>query len=97
MAKVDTQQNVYYPSKMKTGELHDDFRQLFDHVYSLQRTNQSLQSRLDDMEKSHKGLAQQVANGPSTTKIQGFNVHATPPSNGQKLTFNSAKQEIEWQ
>jgi hypothetical protein len=96
MTKVNPAQNPYYPSKFKTKELHDDFRRLFDHVYSLQSQLAETNGKLADMTRQHGELAQQVANGPSTTKIQGLNVRAVTPQNGQKLTYNSATGDIEW-
>jgi hypothetical protein len=97
MAKVDPSQNAYYPSRQKVGELHDDFRQLFDHVYSLQRQNAEMTKRMGELEKSHNGLSKQVAQGPSNTKIMGLNVKAVQPTNGQQLTYNAATGDIEWQ
>jgi hypothetical protein len=49
------------------------------------------------MESRHSALQTKVENGPSTTKIQGLNILAIPPLNGQKLTYNSATGQIEWQ
>lgn len=97
MAKLNAQQNRYYPSPTKTGPLHDDFRLLFDHVYSLQNELQSTKGQLADMTSKHAALSQQVANGPSTTKIAGLNVIGVPPTNGQQLTYNAATGQIEWQ
>jgi hypothetical protein len=94
MAKVTN--NRYYPSAAKTGELHDSWRMLFDHMYEQQRRNSELSSQLDDLRKSHSALSAQVANGPSTTKIQGLNVKAVQPTNGQSLKYNAATGEIEW-
>lgn len=86
----------YYPSPSKTGALNDDFRLLFNHVYALQDSLAEAKGRIADMEKSHKSLSDQVAAGPSTTKIQGLNVKGVPPTNGQVLTYNSATGDIEW-
>jgi hypothetical protein len=91
------QQNDYYPSKFKTGDLHDDFRRLYDHVYQQRRTNDDLRKRLEAMESKHGKLAEDVANGPSTTKIAGLFVKGTVPTNGQKLTYNATTGQIEWQ
>lgn len=96
MAKLDPQQNRYYPSKQKTGPLHDDFRQLFDHVYRLQAHNEEMKGRLDELENGHKGLAQQVAGGPSTTKIAGLYVKGTVPADGQVLKYSAKSGQIEW-
>lgn len=89
--------NRYYPSKAKTGDLHDEFRLLFDHVYSLTDRLAKTQRELADMTERHDKLAQQVAAGPSNTKLLGFNVKAAVPSNGQKLTYVAASGDIEWQ
>jgi hypothetical protein len=97
MAKLDPAQNRYYPSKQKTGPLHDDFRVLFDHVYRMQDDLAKTKGQLADMTAKHGQLAQQVANGPSTTKIAGLNVKGVQPVNGQKLTYVAASGDIEWQ
>jgi hypothetical protein len=95
--RVDTQHNPYYPSKLKTGELDNEWRMVFDHIYGQQRKNAELEGRLTEMTKKHSDLQQQVANGPSTTKIQGLTVKGVQPTNGQKLTYNASTGEIEWQ
>lgn len=96
MAKVDPQQNRYYPSPSKTGDLHNDFRLLFDHVYRLQDQLTDAHGRLAEMTKRHDALTQRVASGPSTTKIMGLNVKGTVPTNGQKLTYNAATGDLEF-
>jgi hypothetical protein len=88
--------NRYYPSPTKTGALHEDFRKLFDHVYSLQDQLTAAHGKLAEMESRHGKLSQQVANGPSTTKIQGLPIKGVPPMNGQALKWNAATGEIEW-
>lgn len=97
MAKMDANQNRYYPSRTKVGNLHDDFRKLFDHVYALQDRLDASQSRVAELEKSHNSMAATVAQGPSNTKIGGFNVRGTPPANGQTLKYNAATGDISWQ
>jgi hypothetical protein len=97
--------NRYYPSPLKTKELHNDFRQLFDHVYALQDELASTKGRMAEMETKHGKLSQQIANGPSTTKIAGLNVKGTPPAAGTQVTnlsgvpvlgYNSATGDIEF-
>ena len=90
-------QNRHYPSRQITGPLHDDFRILYDHVYSLTDKLAETQKQLAEAKKSHADLSRQVANGPSTTKIAGLNVQGVVPQNGQKLTYNAATGQIEWQ
>jgi hypothetical protein len=87
----------YYPSKFKTGELHEDFRRLYDHMYAQQRRNAELESQLAEMTDKHAKLSAQVAGGPSTTKIAGLYVKGVQPTNGQQLTYNSSTGQIEWQ
>jgi hypothetical protein len=108
MAKVSEQtpqQNRHYPSKFKTGDLHDDFRILYDHVYKLQDQMAAAEGRMADMESKHGALASQVAGGPSSTKIAGLNVKGTEPQNGRAvaslsgvpvLAYNAASGEIEF-
>jgi len=88
--------NRHYPTRQLTGPLHDDFRILYNHVYALTDALAAAHSRMAEMEKSHQALQQQVANGPSNTKIAGLNVRATPPLNGQSLKYNAATGQIEW-
>jgi hypothetical protein len=97
MAKVSPQLNRHYPSRTLTGPLHDDFRILYDHVYSLTDRLAKAEGDLREMTHRHDALSQQVANGPSTTKIAGLNVKAVVPQNGQQLTYNAATGDIEWQ
>jgi len=103
--KMDLQQNRHYPSKFKTGDLHDDFRILYDHVYKMQDDLTAANSRMADMESKHSALASQVAGGPSSTKIAGLNVKGTEPQNGRAVTslsgvpvlaYNAASGEIEF-
>lgn len=82
--------NRYYPSSQKTGALHDDLRLLFDGMYRQQDENAGLRSQLADLKKSHGELSQQIAQGPSNTKIMGIPVTGTPPQDGQKLTYSKA-------
>lgn len=97
MAKLNQGENRYYPSRMRTGELHDDFRRLYDHVYALQDKLQEAHGTIEQMQKAHGTLAADIANGPSTTKIQGLNVKAIRPQDGQQLTYVAATGQIEWQ
>jgi hypothetical protein len=94
MAKLDPQQNRYYPSKER--DPNNDLRILFDHVYGLRDQLTETQGKLADMTAKHGKLAEQVANGPSTTKIQGLNVKAVQPLDGQSLKYNAATGDIEW-
>lgn len=84
----------YYPSPSKVGPLHDDFRLLFDHMYSQQAENESLRSKLAESEKKHAALAQQVANGPSNTKINGLNVIASVPAQGNTIRWDNATNQF---
>jgi hypothetical protein len=90
-------QNRHYPSRQVTGPLHDDFRILYDHVYSLTDKLKETTKQLEDMKKSHADLSQKVANGPSNTKIAGLNVEGVVPQDGQQLTYNAATGQIVWQ
>ena len=94
--KMAKSSNPYYPSKFKTGEMDNEWRALYDHMYAQQRKNTDLEGQLAELQKSHGNLKEKVANGPSTTKIGGLNVHAATPKNGQALKYNSATGEIEW-
>ena len=104
--------NQYYPSPAKAGNLHDDFRLLFDHVYDLQRRLGDAEGRVAEAHRmateAKANAAQAVvgmrqpergpdSEGASSTKIAGLYVVGTPPANGQKLTYNSATGQIEWQ
>jgi hypothetical protein len=88
-----TQQNRHYPTRQLTGPLHDDFRMLYNHVYSLTDALASAHSRLATIEKSQ---AQQSAAGSSTTKIGGLYVKAAVPVDGQSLKYSAKSGQIEW-
>ena len=96
MAKLDPQQNRYYPSPSKTGPLHDDFRKLFDHIYALHDRLADAHSQLADMTRRHDTLAAQVAGGPSTTKIAGLYVIGQPPNDADRLTYDAKSGQIIW-
>lgn len=68
------------------------FRVAFDHIYALHDKMQA-----ETAGGSEKATKEPDPGGPSTTKIGGLYVTATPPANGQKLTYNSATGQIEWQ
>jgi hypothetical protein len=87
------QPGKYYPSPSKTGPLHDDFRLLFDYMYKQQSENASLKSQLEEAKKKHADLEQQVANGPSNTKINGLNVIATTPAQGNTIRWDNVTNQ----
>jgi hypothetical protein len=89
MPPTTPQQNPFYPSPFKTGDLKDEWKMVFDHIHEQGRTNADLQARLEAMEQKHGKLAQQVAQGPSTTKIMGIPVTATQPTDGQALKYSA--------
>jgi len=89
----------YYPQH-KDARLTEDFRVAYDHIYQIQ-------DQLAGMKATPAKAAAPAANpgGPSTTKIAGLNVHATPPMSGTSvatlskiptLGYNSKTGEIEW-
>ena len=86
---TSTQHNPYYPSKFKTGDLDNEFRLLFDHMYAQQRRNTEQDTQMAGMQKAHGELSQQVAAGPSNTKIMGIPVTGTVPKDGQVLTYSA--------
>ena len=88
--------NAYYPSAQKTGNLHTDFRMLFEHMYESKRQIADLNAKLDaahnrinEMKKDHTSEMDRLQ-GPSNTKILGLRVKGTVPTNGQVLTYDSA-------
>src|ERR1039458_6660855 len=94
--KMAKSSNPYYPSKFKTGEMDNEWRALYDHMYAQQRKNTDLEGQLAELQKSHGTLQGKGANGPSTTKIQGLNVKGVAPKDGQTLKYVAATGEIEW-
>ena len=88
--------NQHYPSPLKTGDLDNDWRLLFNHMYAQQSKNDELTKQLSDLKDSHSKLQQQVANGPSTTKIAGLYVKGVQPEDGQVLTYKAASGQIEF-
>lgn len=92
---MDQTQNAYYPSRERTGELHDDFRILFDHIYTLHKQVADAHSEIKKM-RNPAGGSSGVAGGASTTKVAGFYVAATPPNDQDRLTYDSATQQVIW-
>lgn len=89
------QANRHYPSRQKAGDLHDDFRILYDHVYEMRDQLKAAHGRIAELER--KGTASGGdAGSPAATKIGGLYVKASVPANGQKLTYNAASGQIEW-
>lgn len=93
----------WYPSK--TGALADEdvfnaHRQAFDQIYDLHDKlkvmTSDLQTKIDQVNKiaaaANNGLQQQQLN----TKINGFSVTNTIPTNGQTLKYNATTGQIEW-
>lgn len=102
MAKLDPAQNRYFPSPQKVGNLHDDFRLLFQHVYTLQDRLAEMQGKLDT---AHGTIAQmktdhasQIARlmEPANSKMLGLRVRPTVLADGQKLTYVAAKGDFEF-
>ena len=102
MAKLDPGQNRYYPSPVKTGPLHDDFRQLYSHVYSLQDRLAEMEGklteahgRLADMKAAHESAIARLQE-PANTKMLGLRVRPTDLKDGQVLTYVAAKADFEF-
>ena len=87
----------WYPKRehFQSHEQWNAHREAFNKIYQLQdqldRRHKELDGKISSLGKA------QMPNGPSNTKIQGLNVGGTPPQNGQKLTYNAATGQIEWQ
>lgn len=90
--------NVYYPSRAKTGELHDDFRIAYDHIYEMRQQLADAHSRMTEMAEQLKKL-QTVDHpqGPSNSKLSGLHVRNLPTADGQQLTYVAARGDLEWQ
>ncbi len=89
----------YYPNS-HPPRLNEDLRLLYDHVYSLQDRMKAMQG-----ENVPKATPHVAPGGPSSTKIAGLNVHASPPTQGNQVTtlsktpmlgYNARTGEIEW-
>ena len=91
-----TQGNPYYPSKFKTGELDNEWRMVFDHMHQQTRINEDLQGQLSALQKKHSKMADRIDNGPSNTKIGGFNVAAQTPNDADRLTYDAKSSQIVW-
>lgn len=96
MAKLDPTQNAYYPSPQKTGDLHNDFRLLFAHMYESKRQIADLQaqlatahSRIGEMQAAHASAIAKLQE-PANTKMLGLRVRPTDLADGQKLTYVAA-------
>ena len=95
--------NRYYPSPQKTGAMHEDFRLLFDHVYTLMDRQRDLQSHVQKQQEAAKGAGLKgkpkspaEPNGPSNTKIAGLNVKAVPPVHGATPFYNQSTGQLEF-
>lgn len=72
---------------------HEAFRVAYDRIYELHDKLQDAHAKLDGMAKPSQAGD---AGGPSTTKIGGLRVAATPPADGQSLKYNAKTGQIEW-
>ncbi len=100
--KLDPSQNRYYPSPASTGALHNDFRKLFDHVYSLQDQLTEMHGKLAE---AHSQMAKQATDhanaiaelqAPANTKMLGLRVRPTVLQDMQVLTYVAAKGDFEF-
>jgi len=81
----------WYPH-FEDHETHEAFRVAFDRIYELHDQVQAQQAQPAAKHAEPKD----DAGGPSTTKIAGLLVHAVPPNDGDRLTYNAATGEIIW-
>lgn len=95
--------NRYYPSPAKTGALHDDFRQLFGHVYALQDRVAAMTEQLAtahktiaNMRSEHESKIKELMQ-PANSKMLGLRVRPTDLQDGQKLTYVAARGDFEFQ
>jgi hypothetical protein len=101
--------NRYYTSPQRAGALHDDFRLLWEHVYRLSDQLSDAHKQIAAMKSSGsdaptatatkgvKATAPKPPQGsPSNTTINGLYVAATPPNDGDRLTYDAASGQIIW-
>lgn len=93
---------AYYPSAVKTGELHTDFQLLFDHMYESRRQIAELQaqlktahSRMGQMQKDHERKIADLQE-PANTKMLGLRVRPTELKDGQTLKYVAAHGDLEF-
>lgn len=85
----------YYRQVSTIEEAHLAIKELTDHTYDLR-------SQIAEMKDSHakamNGMQKQVSQLGTAlnSQVNGLNVKAVPPTNGQVLKYNSATGQIEW-
>ena len=97
--------NRWFPPKtgaLADHDVNDAHRRAFEAIYALQDQLAAAHSKLADHEgkiTQATGTAEAAHKATSTinTKVNGLNVKAIPPSNGQKLTWVAASGQLEWQ
>src|SRR5258708_3924188 len=102
MALVKSSQR-YYPQQ-RDPRLNEDLRIAYDHIYTMQSHLSNLSSQLQE---AHRGLKEAHARldgmakkpdpgGPSSTRIAGLYVIGQPPTDQDRLTYDSATGQIVW-
>lgn len=96
MAKMDPNQNNYYPH-YDDGKLKGDFKKVFDHIYELQSQLREAHSRLaKHADASAAAKEPAPPGGASSTKIAGLYVIGQPPADADRLTYDAATGQIVW-
>jgi hypothetical protein len=96
--------NRWFPPKqgaLADHEVNDAHRRAYQMIYDLQDTVKSLQSQLGEhagkIQSAHsKADAAQSEAKKAGGTINGLNVKAIPPADGQTLKYSKKSGQIEW-
>jgi hypothetical protein len=96
--------NRWFPPKtgaLADHDVNDAHRRAFEAIYQLQDQLAAAHAKLaehDGKITKATGTAEAAHKATSTinTKVNGLNVKAVPPTNGQTLKYNSATGQVEW-
>lgn len=84
--------NLHYPdrSHYQSDEQYQDVVTLFNHMYDIQ-------TKMGAQTGGGSGTPPaSLPQGPSNSRISGFNVVGTPTTTGQTLQWNASTGQIEW-
>ena len=89
-------QDRFYRKVGNLEEAQTAIHELTDHTYELR---QQMSEMKDRHEKAVNGMHVQLAalGKGINSQICGLNVSGSPTANGQKLTWNAATGQLEWQ
>jgi hypothetical protein len=84
-------ENRFYRKVNTLEDAELAIRELTDHTYDLRKQIDGHKKTIDQMQKQTSALGTAL-----NTQINGLNVKAVPPTNGQTLVWNAATGQVEW-